>query len=100
MSLTPEARLRAALAAAPEGWTLASAWQEPHHAEDGTAAIGSIDEDGNKSEVLLIDTGNYFQPEAALPLAEFYAAANTTAIAAVLAELDSLRATRQPTTPP
>ena len=76
------------LAAPLVKWGADSAWENP----SWTAAVGYIDEDGNRDPILTVDTTIYdgFEGDS-LELANFYAAANPAAILALISEIDSLR---------
>lgn len=89
-------RLRV-LAEAVKGWGKhQGAWASD---DPGVAHFGAIDpEDDRRMEVGTVDTGNYYRDQDALPLAEFYAAADPTTVltllsenAAIAAEVERLR---------
>lgn len=77
------------LAAPLVKWGADSAWENP----SCTAAVGYIDEDGNRDPILTVDTTIYdgFEGDS-LELANFYAAANPAAVLELIAEVDRLRA--------
>lgn len=78
------------LAQAIIGWeNCRDAW--PHEEHDGIAVVGNIDDDGNKYPVVEIDAGQYFADADASRLAAFYAAANPSAVLALLDEVDNNR---------
>ena len=76
------------LAAPLVKWGADSAWENP----GCTAAVGYIDEDGNRDPILTVDTTIYdgFEGDS-LELANFYAAANPAAVLELIAEVDRLR---------
>lgn len=71
-------------AKAVSGWGVTYAWPTD---EDGVWEVGHEDEDGNRYEIVEVDTANYFQPAAAEPLARFIAAANPEVVAALIARV-------------
>ena len=77
------------LAAPLVKWGADSAWENP----SWTAAVGYIDEDGNRDPILTVDTTIYdgFEGDS-LELANFYAAANPAAILALIQQRDELLA--------
>lgn len=76
------------LAMAAKGWDCNSHWIGEFQ---GTAYAGRTDEDGNRHEIAFVDTGLYDQPDHAMPLAAYIAAANPTAVLALIEERDALR---------
>lgn len=74
------------LAGAVPGWhSCREAWLHDEH--PGVAVVGNIDDDGRKSPLMEIDTGDYDRDEDALPLAQYYAAANTQTVLGILARM-------------
>lgn len=79
-----------ALAEANKAWMKSpAAWIVP--GAKGVAFFGSV-LDGEKYEIGQVDTDNYYQEPAALPLAQFIAAANPAAIIALLDRLAAAEA--------
>ena len=76
------------LAAPLVKWGADSAWENP----SCTAAVGYIDEDGNRDPILTVDTTIYdgFEGDS-LELANFYAAANPAAVLELIEEIERLR---------
>ena len=78
-----------------KGWKLDAFNQTADNAEQGLAYVGSRDdEDDRFNDILEIDTGNYYQPEKAVEVAEFITTANPAAILSLLDELQTLREER------
>lgn len=77
------------LAAPLVKWGADSAWENP----SCTAAVGYIDEDGNRDPILTVDTTIYdgFEGDS-LELANFYAAANPATILELIQQRDELLA--------
>lgn len=72
------------LEAYPKGWGLdLVARLEPEG--DGVAFVGALDE-GDLYAYIEVDTGNYSDPDAALPIAEFIAACHPAALRSLLDE--------------
>jgi hypothetical protein len=90
-----KAKLRS-LAEATKGWDhMNECW--PEEVEDGLDAtqnwcVGPVTEDGDKSQVLTVNTAQWDAAGDAQKLAEYYAAANAPTILALLAEIDQLKA--------
>lgn len=80
--------IRAALDAFPEGWH--TVFHEVREHAPGLVELGALWEDsGELAEVITVDTGNYYDNAAAMPMAKFIAACNPKAITALL---DALKA--------
>jgi hypothetical protein len=84
----PEGKLEQAVATqrqpiVPEGWKLTHIQER----EAGLVDIGHRDEDGVFYDVVTVDTANYFQPEAAMPIARAIVAALAAPVAS---ERDSM----------
>ena len=82
------------LAEATKGWdNLKSCW--PEETEDGDLEVnwfvGAVTEDDDKYPVLEVNTAQYDALEDAGRLARYYAAANPSAVAALIAENERLR---------
>lgn len=90
-----KSRLKA-LAEATKGWDyMNECW--PEEAADGEDAtknwcVGPVTEDGDKSQVLTVNTAQWDADDDAQKLAEYYAAANAPTILSLLAEIDQLKA--------
>jgi hypothetical protein len=80
-----------ALALAAKPWGINAARQTPEQYSDGEASFGYWD-GGDYFTLGTIDTGLYFEPKDALPVAEFIAESNPTNILALLDEIDKLKA--------
>jgi hypothetical protein len=84
------------LAEATKGWDyMTEFW--PEEVEDGEDAtenwcVGRVSEDGDKSQVLTVNTAQWDAGGDAQKLAAYYAAANAPTILALLAEIDQLKA--------
>lgn len=87
-----EARRLKALAEDVTGWSNCNqAWID--NSEDTPAAVvGHIDEDGEAYPVATIDCDQYYAAQDSIKLARFYAAANPSAVLAMIATSDALRA--------
>ena len=80
--------IREALATFPKGWL--TAFHEVREREPGVAEIGIFWEDTDSlAEVVTVDTGNYYDNAAAMPVARFIAACNPEAITTILAALEA-----------
>lgn len=90
-----KAKLKA-LAEATKGWDyMTECWAED--VEDGVDStknwcVGTVSEDGDKSQVLTVNTAQWDAEGDAQKLAQYYAAANAPTIIALLAEIDQLKA--------
>lgn len=73
------------LAEAVKGWKLRDVRQTAGDREEGVAFVGHQSDVGIFSDIAHIDTGNYMQPQAAIQIANYYAAANPAAILKLLA---------------
>lgn len=62
------------------GWKLDATMQTDDDRDEGIAFVGSINDEGIFSDVARIDTGLYYQPDKAIEVAKFIAAANPAAI--------------------
>jgi hypothetical protein len=83
--------IREALAAFPKGWS--TVFQQVREREPGVVEIGALWEDSDDlAEVVTIDTGNYYDNAAAMPMARFIAACNPAAMTAVLATIAQFEA--------
>ena len=89
-----------ALAEKATGWKLDATMQTDDDRDEGIAFVGAINDEGIFSDVARIDTGLYYQPDKAIEVANFYAAANPAAILELIAahedaqgEIRALRAT-------
>lgn len=81
------------LAEACDGWNPTECW--PEETDDGDLDvnwfIGRVDEDDEKWPLIQVDTAQYDNFDGAGHLARFYAAANPTAVKALIAENEQLR---------
>lgn len=91
-----------ALAEKAAGWKLDATMQTDDDRDEGIAFVGAINDEGIFSDVARIDTGLYYQPDKAIEVAKFIAAANPAAILELIAahedaqgEIRALRATEQ-----
>jgi len=80
-----------ALALAAKIYGINASRQTAEQIEDGVAELGT-DVDGDFYNVGILDLGQYYAPEMALPLAEYIASANPSAVLALLDEIDRLKA--------
>jgi hypothetical protein len=80
-----------ALALAAKIYGINASRQTAEQIEDGVAELGT-DIDGDFYNVGILDLGQYYATEMALPLAEYIAEANPTNILALLDEIDKLKA--------
>ena len=83
--------IREALAAFPKGWV--TVFQEVREREPGVVEIGPPWEDSDDlAQVIRVDTGNYYDNAAAMPMARYIAAMNPVAITALLERIAALEA--------
>ena len=73
------------LAEAVKGWKLRDVNQTAGDREEGVAFVGHQSDVGIFDDIAHIDTGNYMQPQAAVQIANYYAACNPAAILKLLA---------------
>lgn len=89
-----EKAIQEALASFPKGWH--TAFKEVREREPGVIEIGTPWEDSDSlAEVITVDTGNYYDNVAAMPMARFIAACNPEAMTALLSHLAELRAANE-----
>lgn len=77
-----------ALAEKAAGWKLDATMQTDDDRDEGIAFVGATNDEGIFSDVARIDTGLYYQPDKAIEVANFYAAANPAAILELIAHLE------------
>lgn len=76
------------LALAVQDWSLTRAWLDPE--DEGVSHVGGDTGDDDPLLVMTLDTGDYFQPQDALPLASFYAAVSPQAVLDLIAQIKDL----------
>lgn len=77
-----------ALAEKAAGWKLDATMQTDDDRDEGIAFVGATNDEGIFSDVARIDTGLYYQPDKAIEVANFYAAANPAEILELIAKLE------------
>lgn len=91
--IDPAQNIKDALKKYPSGWeNLTESWVLDETNEsfvEAQAVVGSVTQEDFRAGVIFVDTGNYYQPEHAKPIANFIAACNATAIRVLLERLEA-----------
>ena len=89
----PVQQIKDALEKYPSGWeNLTESWVLDETNEDfveAQAVVGAVTQEDFRAGVIFVDTGNYYQPKHAKPIANFIAACNATAIRTLLERLEA-----------